>query len=207
MADINHSTLTDDKIHQPKGAATASLNQVLTSNGDGTTRFAEIPTANLFQSDGLTTYSTVAQEMAAINDTIKVAFNGTNETSLGGSISVSPDGTITFNQSGIYSLELALTCSRTTNAGVTTLILNSAFNGVISDTSRAITLDSSAEALSLGANFNGVFEAQAGDTLFFSLLRNSNGGGNAGVYPITVANSGFNDCPSAFLRIGKFEVV
>lgn len=206
MADLNHSTLTDEKLHQPKGASSASLNQVLTSNGDGTTRFADIPTQNLIQADGIETYSIIAQELAAIDNTLKIAFNPAGETSPGGSMTVAPDGTVTFNETGVYSLELSLSCSRTTNAGVTTLILNSEVNGTISNTSRAITLDSADESLSLGANFNGVFSVTAGDVLHFNLLRSTNGGGNAGLYPITVANVNFNDVPSAFLRLGKFEV-
>lgn len=207
MADLNHSTLTDDKIHQPKGAATATTDQVLTSNGNGTTRFADLPVVNLVQADGIETFSTVAQEMTALGETLKIAFNGTDENSPGGSISVATDGTVTFNETGVYSLELSLSCSRTTNAGVTTLILNSEYNGAISQTSRAITLDSADESLSLGANFNGVFTANAGDTVNFNLLRNTNGGGNAGLYPIVVADVNFNDVPSAHLRLGKFEVV
>jgi len=34
-----HSKITDPNIHEPKGASTASANQVLVANGDGTTEF------------------------------------------------------------------------------------------------------------------------------------------------------------------------
>jgi hypothetical protein len=44
MAEVNHSTLTDPKLHEPKGCSTASSGMVYVSNGAGSGQWKYIPT-------------------------------------------------------------------------------------------------------------------------------------------------------------------
>lgn len=46
MANINHSTLTDPKLHEPKGISTATLGQVYVANGSGSGTW-QLPTGAL----------------------------------------------------------------------------------------------------------------------------------------------------------------
>lgn len=47
MADIQHASIADADRHEPKGASTASANDVLTANGDGTTSFKSVNYGNV----------------------------------------------------------------------------------------------------------------------------------------------------------------
>lgn len=47
MADVEHSQLPDDLLHEPKGASTASAGTVYVADGAGSGSFEKLPTSSL----------------------------------------------------------------------------------------------------------------------------------------------------------------
>lgn len=51
MADVNHSSLTDPKLHEPKGCSTANNGMVYVANGAGSGQWIYLPTGWGFYAD------------------------------------------------------------------------------------------------------------------------------------------------------------
>ena len=47
MADVEHSQLPDELLHEPKGASTAAVGTVYVADGAGSGTFQKLPTASL----------------------------------------------------------------------------------------------------------------------------------------------------------------
>lgn len=47
MADVEHSQLPDELLHEPKGASTAAAGTVYVADGAGSGAFAKLPTTSL----------------------------------------------------------------------------------------------------------------------------------------------------------------
>lgn len=54
MADVQHSTITDPNVHEPKGASTASTNTVYVADGSGSGTWKIVPVAALDEATILT---------------------------------------------------------------------------------------------------------------------------------------------------------
>ena len=78
---VEHVNIIDSERHEAKGASTASANQVLHANGDGTTTFKFLDYANLLNKPLLEGYerlffdgNTASQSPVAVNTPIKISF-------------------------------------------------------------------------------------------------------------------------------------
>lgn len=202
MADLNHSTLTDDKLHQPKGASTASLNQVLTSNGDGTTRFADLPTEVFSVLDELSSESLVNQTLDTVDTELQVAF-GAAATSPNGSVSVATDGTITFLEGGVYYVNVRALAGRSVSTSTSTLAFAGRANGTQVGATVPITLDNAADGFNISVADTSVVEVPAGTEYSYHMRLVDNGGGDNGVFFVDYATPGWNSTPSARISVRK----
>ena len=66
MADIEHSALPDDLLHEPKGASTAAAGTVYVADGNGSGSFKKLPTAYL----DVSAQSVSDIDVAQIDDTV-----------------------------------------------------------------------------------------------------------------------------------------
>ncbi|CAM0101116.1 hypothetical protein PODOV005v1_10035 [Vibrio phage PS32B.2] len=202
MADLNHSTLTDDKLHQPKGASTASLNQVLTSNGDGTTRFADLPEELFTVLDDISSESVVSQTLDTAGTELQVAF-GAAATSPNGSVSIATDGTITFLEDGVYYVNVRALAGRSVSTSTSTLGFSGRANGTQVGSTVPITLDNAADGFNISVADTSVVEVTAGTTYSYHMRLFDDGGGDNGIFFVDYATAGWNNTPSARISIRK----
>lgn len=66
MADVNHSSLTDPYLHEPKGASTATAGQIYVADGAGSGSWTDIKTGWGFYSDNASaqTFNTTAAKLS-----------------------------------------------------------------------------------------------------------------------------------------------
>ncbi|CAH9011496.1 conserved hypothetical protein [Vibrio phage 464E53-1] len=205
MADLNHSTLTDDKLHQPKGASTASLNQVLTSNGDGTTRFADIPTKSLRVTDELSSESNVNQTLDTVDTELQVAFGGATS-SPNGSVSIGADGTVTFAEDGVYYVNVRALAGRSVSTSTSTLGFSGRANGTQVGATVPITLDNAADGFNVSVADTSIVEVTAGTTYTYHMRLFNDGGGDNGIYTVSYSDPSWNNTPSARISIRKLGI-
>lgn len=68
MADIEHSQLPDELLHEPKGASTAAAGTVYVADGNGAGSFAKLPTSSLDMT--LTAVSTITNPSGTAEEKI-----------------------------------------------------------------------------------------------------------------------------------------
>lgn len=206
MADVQHATLSDDRLHYPKGAATAANNTWMKSNGDGTTTFETLPTPPIYTlavQDQVSSSSSATQWLAATGDQAQLIFNTTPTTSPNGNITVGSDGSITFNNSGIYEVVVSAIAGRDTASGTGIIHFSGRLNGVTLGRTYTKSLASSTDVSSALSN-TFVFPITAGDVLTFHMLRTGSASGNVGVVTMSVGGAtGWNDAASTSVTVFK----
>lgn len=205
MADVQHVSLPDALLHQPKGAASAAVDTWMRANGDGTTSFTPLPTFELIGTDVLVSESTVDQLLVNEDDQATVAF-GPAAISTGGSVSIDANGVITFNETGLYSLSVRGFFGRTSSAGVSTVLVAGFLNGVQSDSTVPVNLDDDDVGFDVSVTDSRVVYLPAGTTLDYRIYLENDAGGEAGLITSTHAGTGFDATPSAKITIRKLEV-
>ncbi|AUR98537.1 hypothetical protein NVP1253O_13 [Vibrio phage 1.253.O._10N.286.45.B12] len=205
MADISHASLPDERLHQPKGAASAASDTWLRANGDGTTTFSSLPTSELQVVDSISSLSLASQQLASEGDEAQITF-GTPETSASGSVAIGSDGSITFNESGIYSITLNRNVTRSANNSINTVAFSVRLNGTQVTETALASLDNADPGLGLGSSGTGILQATAGDVLTYHMLYLEGNAGTIGISPATVAATGWGNVPSAQVSISKLEV-
>lgn len=204
MAELNHSTLSDSKIHQPKGASTASLNQVLTSNGDGTTRFADIPNKALLVLEELVAESTIEQTLDTVDTEVQVTF-GTGAASSGGNISVTSAGTVSLAE-GVYAITMEAQTSRTDNTSKSVLGFASRVDGTQTNITIPVTLDNVEADVKVATTLSEVVEVVGGTSYSVHMRLFETTTGDAGLYSTDYATSAWGNTPSARITIRKLGI-
>lgn len=115
---VEHKDIPEDGLHEPKGASTASFDQVLHADGAGGTVWKSIHTrpTRVIIEDSITSQSFVSQELVTAGEVKQVIF-GEGGTSSGGNIVVSPNGNITLQGAGHYHFDVVLSAGRTSGTG------------------------------------------------------------------------------------------
>jgi len=202
MADIQHLNIPDNQLHEVKGAAGASDNTWLKAHGNGTATFQTLPAIDLVITDSLATESTISQTLDTVDTELQISL-GPVDNSPGGAISVAADGSVTINESGLYSITGFIFAARTTSTGVSTLGLCSRANGVQFGPTFPIVLDSSNADNIISVGGAGAVYIPAGTVLTYHLRLFEDGGGDNGIFPNAYATAGWLDTPSARLIVYK----
>ena len=130
MANVNHSTLTDPYLHEPKGVATASSGDVYVANGSGSGSWTAKETLIELSLEGY------LEDVSAVETVyVPVPFAGTVSkvlTVLEGSIG-SADSTVTVKNSAGSSMGTITITSSGSAAGDVDVLLPSSNNTVTSD--------------------------------------------------------------------------
>lgn len=130
MANVNHSTLTDPYLHEPKGVAAASSGDVYVANGSGSGSWTAKETLIELSLEGY------LEDVSAVETVyVPVPFAGTVSkvlTVLEGSIG-SADSTVTVKNSAGSSMGTITITSSGSAAGDVDLLLPSSNNTVTSD--------------------------------------------------------------------------
>lgn len=110
MANVLHSALTSGDLHEPKGIASASANQVYVANGAGSGTWDSI-----FQYAGIHTLEADAVSVGSIGTTAQT-FPFANDGPDNGVVADSANNRITLTEAGVYYVNFSISFS-TTAAG------------------------------------------------------------------------------------------
>lgn len=205
---VEHVNILDADRHEPKGASTAALNQVMHSDGDGTTTFKFLDYNNLVNTPVpqgytlvLTGASTAAtQQPAAVNTPLQVEYGAAQATA---DVNLSNLGLVTFNTAGQYAVTLFTRFGRTTAAGTAILFNRILRNGVQTLNSNSVSMVDDAAIIPFSATV--LMDVAAGDTFSQEIYRDSAGVNNGGLFMTTPTLVGWLNSPSATIVVSKYR--
>lgn len=210
MADIQHANISDDQLHECKGAATATLGQVLTATGAGTATFQNLPDdqiGTLTILDELEDSSSATQYVNANGAELQVTFSGTAFNSPNGSMSINAAGDITFNETGLYHVSISGSAGRETSGGFSEVAFSARANGSQIGETTALSIDSASDVFAAPIDVSYITEIPAPGVVLNYHLLGVDVTGNTGLRPTTIGTAGWNDVPSARVNITKLGVV
>lgn len=204
---VEHVSIADADRHEVKHASTAVIKQVLLSNGDGTTRFEHVSYNNLVDRPDivgyqqvLTGFSTAAsQNPSALDTPLQVEFGAGSVTT---NVTLSADGTLTFNVEGEYIVTLFLRFGRTSGAGTAVLLNRFLVNGAQGLNSNALKLGDADTVIPFSTSLN--IAATAGMTFQLQIMRDSAGINNGGLFRILPTVGSWNLSPSSTIVVSKY---
>lgn len=204
---VEHVAIQDADRHEVKHASTAVLNQVLKSNGDGTTSFGFVNYSEIAGKPAAAGYRQVlygssvaaSQQPSATNTPLQIEF-GPAQTFT--SASLAANGTITFNEPGDYLVNLFLRFGRTSGAGNAIMFNRFLVNGAQSLNSNSITLPDQNVTIPFSASL--LAQVAAGTTFTIQIYRDSAGINNGGLFQTSPSLGGWNVSPSASVQVLKF---
>lgn len=109
MADLQHATLPEDRLHYPKGASTAANGTFNQANGDGTTSWVDLPAQAVSVTDRLEGAHAANQIQRGDQPggiAPKILLLGGGGVSPNGSIEIDANGRVTFNEDGAYMVRV-----------------------------------------------------------------------------------------------------
>lgn len=204
MADIQHNLIPDDKLHQPKGAASALTGQVMYGNGDGTASFK---TPN---------YIVGVEEQAIATHAANVVLDTANKEAvaefdspiLGTNYSVLADGSIQLRTPGLYSI--AFTGQITTDTTLTNAkLLLRMEDDLAVQLTPTVYVDLTSSDVARQNPVVLVSQIAVGDsprTIKVHYARLGTSGGAAGFYPLTSPLSTYDNVPAMSLQVFKYQV-
>lgn len=202
---IEHILITDPEIHEPKGASTASIDQVYLSNGSGSGAWtdqvspfnpASLVIEELLHADSVA----LSQQPSALDVPIQVEF-GPAQLTIADPVMISVDGTITINEAGTYRFDFAGHYGRTGGAGVSILFLAEKVNGVFQHDSITAKLDDADVLLPMSQEAWATLPA--GTVLTYELYRDSAGNNSGGLFTNAPSLAGWPIAPSAAVTVSR----
>lgn len=205
---VEHVSILDVDRHEPKGASTAGLNQVLHSDGDGTTTWKSVSYNNLANKPVpqgytlvLTGASTAAtQQPTALNTPLQIEYGVAQTTT---DVTLSNTGLVTFNTAGQYAVTVFNRFGRTTAVGTAILFNRILKNGVQLFNSNSISMLDDAATTPFSATL--MLDIAQGDTFTQEIYRDSAGVNNGGLLQTVPNLAGWLNSPTATLIIAKYR--
>lgn len=205
---VEHVNILDADRHEPKGASTAGLNQVLHSDGDGTTTWKSVDYDNLTNTPVpqgytlvLTGASTAAtQAPVAVNTPLQIEYGVAQSTV---DVDLSVTGTVTFNTAGQYAVTLFTRFGRSTAVGTAIIFNRILLNGVQTLNSNSISMVDDAAVTPFSATV--LINANAGDTFAQQIYRDSAGTNNGGLFQTIATLAGWLNSPTATIVVAKYR--
>lgn len=195
-----HKDITDPNIHETKGVAAATNGQVHAKQsgvGAWVTPYSLETTRKTAVFEG----STTANQLPASQDTPQnVTFGGAVA---GTDVSMDSGGTVTINTSGYYQLKFNFNFGRTAATTNSLVFVRLLINGTPTGFVQGVKLPDAATSIPMQIDFDREFAAS--DTVAVQLYRDSAGATDGGLVGIATTVVGWDDVPSAWLRIYKIE--
>lgn len=204
---VEHVNILDADRHEPKGASTAATNQVLHSDGDGTTTWKFVDYNNLVNVPVLEGYqqvlsgfsSAASQQPSAVDTPLQIEFGAGTVTT---DATLASNGTLTFNTAGDYSVSLFLRFGRTSGVGTSIILNRFLINDVQGLNSNAVKLNDADIIVPFSTSL--IIAATAGMTFKLQIARDSGGINNGGVFRVLPTTLAWNLAPSATIVVSKF---
>ena len=196
---LEHINIPDPQRHEPRGASTASMDQALVSDGNGTTSFRNITSA---VTDSLRSDSFADQLLSATGIEHQITFGSATD-SPNSTIALSDDGQITFVQPGTYHVAAYGSLDRSNSTGHAVVAFKLEYNGLPLGSSSVISLDHDNDAFEAPISNSIVVQAEAGDRITYHMVRVQNDSGDVGLKPYGVGITGWNDTASASIYVTR----
>ena len=160
--------------------------------------------ANTFEfTSVLVARSTVNQLPSGLDTALQVSFGPAQGTS-GDAVMIASNGTITFNQTGLYLINGYGNIERQgSSGGVTVTLFRFLVNGVQSSSTKGVELDSTGVMFPYEITIP-INITTAGTTMSFEIMRDSSGVNNGGLYTHTNLG-GWSNVPSAEISIWQLQ--
>lgn len=210
MADIEHRNIPDSELHEPKGASTALVGQVYISDGAGSGSWQIPPSVDptnisinrLIDAESVS----VSQEPTGTGEanSIQVEFGPAIGTG-SDKVQLLADGTLRFNQAGLYRIKVTLMYGRTGGAGVSEL----RFRVLVAGTQAGRTVGTKIDDADLGAVFTDEtwLNIPAPVDITYELMRDSSGNDSGGLFQSVVTAGtapNWNNTSCAALRVEEW---
>lgn len=151
----------------------------------------------------LSAQSTVNQLPSGLNSALQVSFGSAQGTS-GDAVMIDANGTITFNQTGLYLVNGYGNIERQgSSGGVTVTLFRFLINGVQYGSTKGVELDSTGVMFPYELTIP-ITITTAGTTMTFEIMRDSSGVNNGGLYTHTNLG-GWSNVPSAEVNIWQLQ--
>ena len=220
-----HNTLTGSSLHEPKGVAAASADEVYIADGAGSGAWSEIAltgqaaaAADTFpKSDGAGSVTWVSNKVLSSNvlarcsvnnqypsttDTVlQVEFGAAHSTT---EFDISNLGAITCNVTGSYNIEFNFRFGRTSGTGTAVIALRFLLDGT--QAGGTITADISGAGDVFPYSVTAPAQLTSGQVLTVEVIRDSAGNDDGGLSAFSPTPAGWTDAASALVRIDKFSV-
>ena len=204
MANIEHKDIPEAGLHEPKGVSTATTGQVYISDGLGSGAWANsiVNPSNLQVERLLDAVSLAAsQEPSATDSPIKIEFGAAQYTA-SDPVMIDAAGKLTINEAGTYRIKISLAYGRTGGAGVSELYFRALIDGTQAGQSVHAKIGNS--DVYIPYSDEAWLTLPAGLEIEYEMLRDSSGNNSGGVFAGNPNLAGWNDNPSAALRVERW---
>ena len=222
---IEHATIPEAGLHEPKGASTATVGEVYVSDGAGsggwepakiegqTTASANTVPKNdgaggITWVDNLIDVSNILegqsfsdQDPTGLDTPLQVEFGPAINTT---EMDLSAAGLLTINVPGTYELDISARFGRTTAIGVSNLIARITLNGTQIFNTAAQMMDDGNFSVPFSASLSLLLVAS--DVIKLEIVRDSGGIDNGGFHIFNPVLAGWDTAPSASIRTRKLSV-
>lgn len=200
---IEHDSIPDSELHEPKGVASATSGQLYYANGAGsgawtdeTDQIAGITVNRLLDAESVA----ASQLPSGLDTPLQIEFGPAVSTT---DVSLSAAGALTINTTGTYRVKVSVELGRSGGAGTSIMFLRALVNGVQAGRSIAYKISSATETSSF--NDEAWLTLTAGTVITYEIIRDGAGNNDGGLYRDSTSVLSWNDSPSAALRVERFE--
>lgn len=196
---IEHDAIPNAELHEPKGVSDASVDEVYVANGGGSGEWKKVG-ALLSTQELLNATSTAANQQPSTTDSPIQLELGAAQNSVSDPVMVDALGTITFNDAGLYRLDVTAHFGRSGSTGVSHLYVRQLFNGVQQGNTLFGMIDDSDVLLPF--SFETWVQAPAGLELKYELVRDSVGNNSGGLFRNT-PTLGWSAAPTISVTVNR----
>ena len=149
----------------------------------------------------LSTHYDVNQEPSGLDSPLDIVFGPGGTGTTADPVMMAANGTLTFNQAGFYFIEVFLNIERQGSSGnVTVTAFRALVNGTQFTETKAVDLAQTGVMVPYETTIP--YQATAGDTMNWEVMRDSSGTDEGGLYTHTILG-GWSNVPSAEMRVYK----
>lgn len=209
MADVQHKDIPNNQLHEPKGVSGASPNTVYVANGSGSGSWQSAP----FDPSNFTIERLVDGKAPTTSQNpngtgeggqIQVTF-GAAQNTINDPVQLLSDGSLVFNEGGLYRVKITLVYGRIGGAGVSEL----RFRALVNGTQAGQTIGTKLGAADVAKVYTDEawLDVPAGAVITYQIMRDTSGNNSGGLIPPVVTSAtapDWNDTTPAAIRVERW---
>ena len=199
MANIEHDSIPNADIHEPKGVDTATDGQVYIANGVGGGSWGS-PFSGTHDVL-ITAKSLAATQEPTVTDTPLQLEMGVAQGSGSDPVMLDSLGVVTINQTGRYTFSALMHFGRSGGTGTSHIYFRQVFNGVQAGNTLFAKVDDAEVIQPVTVTFSA--QLAAGTEIRYQIIRDSAGNNSGGLVENTPSDAGWNDAPTISVTISR----